>query len=192
MQIAVDNTQASSEVCVSKACFKCLEAKPLSEYYKHPATRDRHLNKCKLCTKADVKKDHYRKITDPEWAKAEQDRNRLKYHRLEYRGRHKATPEMALASRLIYAERYPEKARAKSISGKLHGKDGNHLHHWSYAETNAKDLIQLTIKDHYTLHRFIIYDQQEMAYRRKDNGELLATRELHESYAFEILQSIAA
>ena len=192
MYSAIDNTQASSEVCASKACFKCLEVKPLTAYYKHPQMGDGRLGKCKDCTKDDVKKDHYRKIADPAWAKSEQDRHRLKYHRLQYRGKHKQTPEAQAVSKAIYIERWPEKVKARALTGRLHGKDGKHMHHWSYAEGNAKDLIELDAKDHATVHRFIVYDQQEMAYRRKDNGELLATRGLHESYAFEILQSIAA
>ncbi len=41
---------------ISKVCFKCNIDKPLSEYYKHPATTDGRLGKCKSCTKDDTKK----------------------------------------------------------------------------------------------------------------------------------------
>ena len=48
-----------------KRCMKCGIEKELDAYYKHPAMADGHLNKCKECTKTDVRKnreenkDHY-------------------------------------------------------------------------------------------------------------------------------------
>ena len=38
-----------------KECFKCHRTLPITEFYKHPATSDGHLGKCKECTKRDVK-----------------------------------------------------------------------------------------------------------------------------------------
>jgi hypothetical protein len=38
-----------------KTCFKCGKSKLLVEFYSHPRMRDGHLNKCKLCTRRDVR-----------------------------------------------------------------------------------------------------------------------------------------
>jgi hypothetical protein len=49
-----------------KLCFKCLQDKPRSEFYRHPQMGDGLLGKCKECTKADAtatrlaKIEHYR------------------------------------------------------------------------------------------------------------------------------------
>jgi len=61
---------------MNKKCFKCKQTKDISLFYKHPETADRHLNKCKLCTKRDVKKRYY----DPESKKiiTEYERKREK------------------------------------------------------------------------------------------------------------------
>ena len=37
-----------------KACFKCGQVKPLSQFYKQQKMADGHLGKCKDCTKVDV------------------------------------------------------------------------------------------------------------------------------------------
>jgi len=44
----------------TKKCFKCMEEKPLIDFYKHPEMPDGHVNKCKDCNKKDVQDNYSR------------------------------------------------------------------------------------------------------------------------------------
>lgn len=163
---------------ITKICFKCNIDKPLSEYYKHKQMGDGHLNKCKDCTKKDSKERLYDKLKDPIWVESEQKRHREKYHRLDYKEKHKPTPEKKKEAVGKYFLKYPEKRTATLAAQNIESNLG-HNHHWSYNKEHRKDVIDITEKDHAKAHRFIVYDQERMLYRRYDNNELLDTKEKH-------------
>ncbi len=69
----------------TKICFKCLRLLSLDEFYAHPEMGDGHLNKCKECTKADVKRHYQENIESVH--RYERERNsdpQRKEKRLEY------------------------------------------------------------------------------------------------------------
>lgn len=179
---------------VKKVCFKCNKEKVITDFYKHKRMADGHLNKCSSCCKKEAKEREEKLRQNPEWVEKERERGREKYYRLGYREKHKPTYEQRKLAMKRYAEKYPEKINAKVKSNRLKPKiKGNHLHHWSYNEEHYKDVIELSVQDHNTIHRHIIYDQERMMYRvavelgQWKVGTLLDTREKSESYYNELL-----
>jgi hypothetical protein len=85
-----------------KTCFKCDTFKPLDEFYPHPRMADGHLNKCKECTKRDVKTRYDEK---PEMVVAyERERARTPHRRAK-----------AAEYLRTFRARYPEKNRARQL-----------------------------------------------------------------------------
>lgn len=165
-----------------KSCIKCNTLKPLTEYYKHKSMSDGHLSKCKECTKKDTAERHKKLVSTPEGLKAERARHREKYHRLNYREKHKPTPERKREIMDRYNKKYPEKRTAKGLCHNLKPLvPGNELHHWCYKVEFAKDVIELSVADHNIAHREMTYDQYVYLYR-DNSGNLLDTREKHISY----------
>jgi hypothetical protein len=158
-----------------KNCFKCKQDKPLDDFYKHPKMSDGYLNKCKDCAKKDVSDRVSILKNDSDWIENERERGREKHHRL-YKGRNLQHKE----SKLNWKIKYPEKKSATIACQYLEKEfEGAERHHWSYNEQHYKDVIWLTKKEHMKGHRFLVYDQERMMYRRYDTNELLDTKEIH-------------
>jgi len=137
-----------------KTCFKCGVEKPLSEFYEHKLMADGHLNKCKECTKRDVK---MHRENNPEKVRA-CDRKRSKAkHRKEY----------AAKRQVKYRESFPEKYKANNaVTNAI--RDGRidrpnhcemcghpctpHAHHWSYLEEHMLEVEWLCVVCHMQLH----------------------------------------
>lgn len=159
-----------------RVCKKCCEPKTVDDFY------ESNLGTCKECVKAKAKLQRELLISTPEGLEKEKARHRDKYHRLGYKDIHKPAPERKKEIIKKYKDKYPEKQRAKSLSQDLKKKvKGNELHHWSYNEIDAKDCFELSVADHNTLHRFLIYDQDTFYYKTLE-GIILDTKEKHKEY----------
>lgn len=166
-----------------KVCKECKIKKDSSEFYGAQG-------ECKICTKKRVAlREKKLRENDPDWHEKEKERAREKYYRLNYKEKHKPSPEKKKEIMDKYNARYPEKRKAKNISQHLIPLiKGNQLHHWNYNIEFAKDVIELNPKDHAKIHRFIRYDKKTFMYKDL-NGNLLDTREKHEELIKKVLDN---
>ena len=163
-----------------KLCKECKVIKEKNDFYGLQG-------ECKDCTKKRVKLREQEKRKDPKWLIQEQKRHRDKYYRLNYKEKHKPSSENKKNIIDKYKLKYPEKLISKNISNKIKPKViGNHLHHWNYNIEFAKDLIELSSKDHYKIHRFIKYDKENFIYL-DINGNALDTKEKHILFINKVL-----
>jgi hypothetical protein len=83
----------------TKACFRCGETKPLTDFYVHSAMADGRFGKCKACTRADVRAN--RSARRAYYSAYDQERFRTPHRKAlaaEYqRRRRKRSPEKSAA-----------------------------------------------------------------------------------------------
>lgn len=154
---------------ITKVCFKCRTEKNISEFYKHGQMPDGHLNKCKECTKKDVKENYIKKIEDPEYVEKERARGREKYKRLNY------------VERTHYKKNYSRSTRSihrffKSLNIDLKEKE---LHHWNY--TLKHDVFILNKRAHKLVHKDMVYSEDKNCFITNDGIEL-STKKMHYEY----------
>lgn len=169
---------------MEKACFKCTQVKPLTEFYKHAQMGDGHLNKCKECTRKDTENRYNALRTDPAFLEKERERGRDKFRRLYREGKKPYSPRVRLDGE--YIDRFPEIKLAHQSSGGIPRIPGFQNHHWSYDLKHAKDIIRLPKQTHYEAHRYLIYVQAEKCFATAQ-GVLLDTKEKHLAYLDRIL-----
>ena len=158
-----------------KVCKDCKQEKDTSEFYGGQG-------ECKECTKKRVRLREQKLRLNPNFVESERVRSREKYHRLNYKDKHKPTPKMKKEQIKRFNLKYPEKVICKNKTSHLKPLvKGNHLHHWSYNVEHAKDVIELNPKDHAKIHRVLKYNQKTFMYKDL-NGNLLYTKEKHLDY----------
>lgn len=162
-----------------KKCFKCNIEKPLSDFYVHKQMGDGFLNKCKSCTKEYIKDRGKKLRSDSSYIEKERERGRNKYKRL-----YAKEPRIYVGNyQDNHYAKYPEKKIIRSLAQHIKKPFENaEGHHWSYNTEHAIDVIWLEKNMHRRIHKFIIYDQERMMYRRYDTNELLDTKTDHENF----------
>jgi len=144
----------------TKQCFKCGIVKNIDEFYKHKQMGDGHLNKCKECTKNDVKLKYLENIEVDGYIEKERQRGRDKYAKFKYK------------NKIVHNGNKNSKRNLEVMGVDLKGVE---VHHWNY---NKKlDVFLLHPRAHKLIHKYIEFDKDSNLFKF---GELLLdTKERH-------------
>lgn len=157
-----------------KRCFKCGKIKPISEFYAHKKMADKHLNKCKDCTKEESCRNYKKNSKDEEWVKRE---------RVRYRRRDKQNPrrESKSKTRKLFPKIGGFRRKVVSFGIDVKGKE---IHHWNYNKPNS--FVLLSIKAHHRIHRNVVVNYEDGFIYTLD-GIKLDTKEKTKYYYEKIL-----
>lgn len=135
-----------------KRCFKCNQEKELDDFYVHKAMKDGHLNKCKECTKRDVKQ--YREDNSETLQVYEKYRSQLPHRK-----------ELDKLIHQRWKKQFPERRKAHEILGNA-VRDGKvvpqvcficgnkaEAHHPDYSR--PLDVVWLCSKHHKETHKLV-------------------------------------
>lgn len=156
-----------------KICFKCKIEKPISEFYVHKRMADGHLNKCKECTKTDVKLKYEENMQNIDYVEKERARGREKYKRLQYKNKY----------RRPYLRKNNTSAIIKRLGINLFEKE---VHHWDYSQKNKNDVFILGRRAHKLVHKFLTHDDETNCFFIKETGKKLLTKKDHYNFMIKV------
>ena len=165
-----------------KICFRCNVEKPLSEFYKHPCTKDGHLNKCKTCTKKDSSIRDKKIRSTPEGLESERRRGVEKYYRL-YQPKD-IIPKLIFNNERAWINSHIYKNLRRKIKSSINLSEDVHIHHWNYNLVKSVFIISKSI--HYKIHRKIRLDEKTLCYYY--DNQLLDTKEKHKKFILDYLE----
>lgn len=141
---------------MKKTCFKCKKELPITSFYAHKQTADRHLGKCKECTKKDAHENYIKDIN----ASRIKENKRYKRRMLNPVFR-KYKKEYGIQ----YYKRHPERIKWNNVKKVINRKKTNycqicnqhrkkseiHGHHENYKF--IKEVIWVCPPCHHKIHR---------------------------------------
>jgi ribosomal protein S27AE len=134
---------------VVKVCIDCGEHKPPEEFYAHPQMADGHLNVCKACHKARMKR---RRLTNPYVQECDRIRSRTperKRHGIENARRWNMKHPDAYKAHYTLTNAVRD-GKLKREPCAICGAEQVHAHHKDYSR--PLDVIWLCAKCHHRIH----------------------------------------